>query len=289
MKTILLYYKFVQVSNPQQLRDEQFALCQRLNLKGRILIANEGLNGTLAGNKEDCEVYMRETEKSIGDLEWKISTSEREDLFPKLKVKVRPEIVTFGFDVNIDHKANYIEPEELKSLYRRNEDFIILDGRNEYEGRVGRFKNSIVPDIKNFRDFPRWFEENREIFEGKKVITYCTGGIRCEKLSAFLVDKGVDNVYQLHGGIHKYAEVTGGENFEGEMYVFDSRIHIPVNYINPNIISHCHHCGTKVARFKNCRNNSCNEQIIICEDCEKKFNGCCSRSCLEKLSITAQV
>lgn len=280
MQTVLLYYKFIKIDDPKNLRDSQYELCQGLGIKGRILIGYEGINGTVAGTRSACEKYMSETEKVVGSVEWKISEASDDTIFPKLKVKVRNEIVTFGFQTDLSKTAPYIEPEELKYLYKNNENFLILDGRNEYEGRIGKFKNAVVPDIDNFRDFPEWFKQNKNMFKGKKVVTYCTGGIRCEKLSAFLVENGVGDVVQLHGGIHRYAEETGGENFDGEMYVFDSRVHVPVNSVNPEVISECIHCQTKVARFRNCKNVVCNKQIIICSECESNMQGCCSEQCV---------
>ncbi|RMD76697.1 rhodanese-related sulfurtransferase [Candidatus Dojkabacteria bacterium] len=279
MQTVLLYYKFFHVRDPHDLRDWQYDLCRKLKLKGRIIIAEEGINGTVAGDRSSCEEYMSKTEEKIGKLEWKTSHSEIEELFPKLKVKVRPEIVTFGVKVDLSKKAPYIDSYEMRNLYNSEEfdDYVIVDGRNEYESRIGRFKYAVTPDINNFREFPKWFKKNRGIFKGKKVVTYCTGGIRCEKLSAFLIEQGIRDVFQLHGGIHRYSERTGGENFEGEMYVFDARVHVPVNFVNPNIISRCHFCGKSVARFKNCKNQRCNSQEITCEECEKLYSGFCKK------------
>lgn len=283
MFTVLLYYKFTEIENPEKLRNLQYELCMKLNLKGRILISTEGINGTVGGSKESCALYMEETKKFPGleDIEWKISETEI-DPFPKLRVVVRDEIVTFNRKVDMSKTAEYIEPEELKKMYDNNEDFIIIDGRNEYEGRIGKFKNAIVPEINNFRDFPEWFEKNKDKLIGRRVVTYCTGGIRCEKLSAYLVEEGIDDVKQLHGGIQTYGDKAGGENFEGTMYVFDNRVHVEVNSINPEVISECFHCGIKVARYVNCCNAECNEQFICCLECDEKFGGGCSLECKEK-------
>jgi len=280
---ILLYYKFTEIKNPQDFKDRQLKFCKEHNIKGRILISSEGLNGTCAGLESDIDAYIQEVEKEPGfeDIEWKISYAN-EQVFPKLRVAVREEIVTFKTPIDISKAAKYIEPKALSELYDTGEEFVIIDGRNEYEGRVGKFKNAIVPQIDSFREFPEWFEKNKDKIVGKKVITYCTGGIRCEKLSAYLVQKGVEDVSQLHGGIFKYGEEAGGKNFEGEMYVFDNRILVPVNTVNPEIISECEHCSKKVARFINCCNAACNKQFICCESCEKEFEGGCSKDCQAK-------
>lgn len=287
MHTILLYYKYTNIENPEQLQKQQKKLCKELGIKGRILISEEGINGTVSGTPEATAEYMKTTNAYPGleDMEWKISQGP-EDAFPRLRVVVRDEIVTLGLkkdgkDVSLENSAEYIEPEELLTLYENNEDVVVIDARDEYEGRIGKFKNAIIPDIETFREFPRFVEEIKDL-KDKPVVTYCTGGIRCEKASAYLKEQGFKNVRQLHGGIHRYSEKTGGKHFEGEMYVFDKRVHTPVNTVNPTIISECHHCGTKVARYINCCNAQCNRQFICCEQCDIEYGSGCSRECQQK-------
>ncbi|BCX14188.1 MAG: UPF0176 protein [Candidatus Dojkabacteria bacterium] len=288
MIKILLYYKYTKIDNPQEIRDKQYDLCKKLNLKGRILIASEGINGTVGGSPDAVEKYMRETESypEFKGIEWKISEGP-DDAFPRLRVVVREEIVTLGLkrennDVSLEHKAQYIEPEELLELYEKGEDFVIIDARNEYEARIGKFKNAIYFDIDVFKDLPKQIKKIKN-YKDKLVVTYCTGGIRCEKFSAYLREQGFKNVRQLHGGIHRYSEITGGKNFEGLMYVFDGRVHVPVNHVNPKIISKCEICGVEVARYKNCENAECNKRFICCENCEKEMNGACSNECKPKV------
>ena len=278
---VLLYYKYVHLENPSEIRDWQYGLCDRLGLKGRILISEEGINGTVAGTKRKIDEYMEQTAKraEFKDIEWKISWYDKQ-IFPKLKVKLRDEIVTLGVkksgkDVELENKANYIEPEELLNLYEKEEDFVILDARNLYEAKIGKFKDAIIPPIDNFRDFPEFVEENLEGYKDKNVVTYCTGGIRCEKASAYLREKGFKKVRQLHGGIHRYYDKTGGKHFEGEMFVFDERLHIPVNDVDPKTISECDFCENKVSRYVDCTEKSCGKLFICCEECTKKNSGLC--------------
>ncbi|PIP56119.1 hypothetical protein COX05_04760 [candidate division WWE3 bacterium CG22_combo_CG10-13_8_21_14_all_39_12] len=284
MIKILLYYTYAPIENPEQLVKLQKSVCERLEIKGRILIATEGINGTISGQEQALDQYMAEAMSypGLADIEWKISDGP-EEAFPRLRVVVRDEIVTLGLkkqnaDVHLNNKAHYIEPNELLSLYENNDEFTIIDARNEYEARIGKFKNALTPDINSFREFPE-FVKSIEHLKDKPVVTYCTGGIRCEKASAYMREQGFTDVRQLHGGIHRYSTETGGKNFEGEMYIFDSRIHTPVNSVNPSVISECIHCRTKVSRYINCCNVTCNKQIIICEDCDKKFEGGCSVYC----------
>jgi UPF0176 protein len=221
-------------------------------LKGRILIAEEGINGTIAGLPENVDQYIADTTTNplFSDMEWKVSWSD-DEVFPKLKVVVRDEIVTLGVkkngnDVSLDNKAQYIEPEELLHLYEKNEDFLILDARNEYEATVGKFKNALIPPIDNFREFPA-FAKSLENYKDKEIVTYCTGGVRCEKASAYLREHGFEKVRQLHGGIHEYGEKTSGKHFEGCSFL--TIAYMSVNSVNPTIISECIYCKTKIARY----------------------------------------
>jgi UPF0176 protein len=285
---ILLYYKYVPLSNPEKIRADQLELCKDLNIKGRILISQEGINGTVAGKPTEIDAYMTATQQIAGleDMDWKISWAD-EQVFPKLKVRVRDEIVTLGLkrglkrngkDVLLSQKADYIEPQELRALYDSGRDFLIIDARNFYEAKVGKFANAIVPPITNFREFPQFVESIKKD-KDKEIITYCTGGVRCEKASAYLKEQGFTNVRQLHGGIHEYSTLADGKHFEGEMFVFDKRLHVPINKCNPTIIAKCQFCHTAVTRYIDCAHKSCASLFICCEECEAENQGACSEEC----------
>jgi UPF0176 protein len=281
---VLLYYKYVQLTDPQSLRLSQKQLCRQLNLNGRILISQEGINGTIAGLEADIDAYVAATTHipGLADMEWKISWAD-EQIFPKLRVVVRDEIVTLGVkktgsDVAIENKADYIEPAELLVLYERQADFVIVDARNNYEASIGKFKNSVTPSTRNFRDFPQFVAEQLAEYKDKPVVTYCTGGVRCEKASAYLREQGFTDVRQLHGGIHEYGVKTGGKYFEGEMFVFDKRLHVPVNQVNPEVISHCLYCHTPIARYVDCVVPSCPSLFICCEKCQETHHGVCQEN-----------
>lgn len=279
MNTIALYYKYTSIEDPEHLRTQQYQLCNDLDIKGRVLIATEGINGTIEGRNDSITRYIEETSKYPGlhDIEWKLSEGTG-DAFPRLRVAVRDEVVTFSKPVNVSNKADYIEPEELAALYESDEEVVVIDARNEYESRIGKFRNALAPAIDNFRDFPEYVK-SLEHLKDTPIVTYCTGGIRCEKASAYLIQQGFKNVRQLHGGIHEYGEKTGGKYFDGQMYVFDKRVHVPINEVNPTIISTCYHCTAPIARYVNCCNAVCNKQIICCESCEIEYGGGCSREC----------
>ena len=240
---VLLYYCYTPIEDPEAFREAHHLLCLDLNLRGRIIVAEEGLNGTVSGLWADCEAYMQavKADPKFEKLEFKVEEHE-EMAFAKLHVRVKPEIVHSSLHtINPNTKTGtYVEPEEFRQILKeKDDDTVIIDVRSNYEHNVGKFKDAITLDMENFRDFPEKIEE-LEPFRDKKVITYCTGGIKCEKASAYLLEQGFENVYQLHGGIIKYGIEAEGEDFEGKCYVFDNRIVTDVNKVNPTVISQCY-------------------------------------------------
>lgn len=286
---VLLYYRYVPIEDPEAYAKEHRALCESLSLRGRIIIGDEGINGTVSGTTAETNRYM---ESMHGDpltteMEFKVDPAG-EHTFPKLSIKVREEIVTLGLDESTDIDPNEITGERLspREFYEamQQEDVVVIDGRNDYEAELGHFKGAICPPIGNFREFPDWLRENASQLEGKKILTYCTGGIRCEKLSGFLRKEGFEDVYQLDGGIVKYGKdpEVQGRDFEGLCYVFDQRVEVEVNRTETRkIITHCRHCGVEQAHYGNCRWPSCNEQIFVCPDCREKQGLYCGASCRE--------
>jgi len=277
---ILLYYCYTKIEDPEAFRIQHHLYCIEHNLRGRIIIANEGINGTISGLKADCEKYMNDlhADPRFSHTEFKVEPFEAH-AFQKLNLRVKDEIVHSGLkhiDPN-EKTGEYLEPHEFKQV-KNEEDVVIVDVRSNYEHNVGKFKNAISFDIDNFRDFPEKVKE-LEKYKDKKVITYCTGGIKCEKASAYLLKKGFKNVYQLHGGIIKYGIEEGGEDFDGKCYVFDNRVVVDVNKVNPTVISSCHICGTDCDRMVNCANPECNKHVPICEKCAEKMEGACSDKC----------
>ncbi len=277
---ILLYYCYTKIENPEEFREKHHLFCIKNNLKGRIKISKEGINGTISGLDKDCEVYMQKlkSDPRFTNIDFKIDTSY-EHAFKKLNVRLKEEIVNSGLkdlDPNTD-EVKYISPKEFQKI-KTEKDIIILDVRSNYEHKQGTFKNAITLDINNFREFPNKIEE-LEQYKNKKMITVCTGNIKCEKAGAYLVKKGFKNVYKLFGGIIKYGLETDGKDFEGECYVFDSRLSIPINKNNPSIRNKCHICKEPHQRMVNCANSRCNAHLSICKDCADKTQGTCSKEC----------
>lgn len=221
-------------------------------------------------------------------MEFKID-DEDGHVFPKLSVKAREEIVTLGLgqedlDPN-EVTGKYLDAEAWREAMS-DPNAVIIDARNDYEWKLGRFKGALLPDVGNFRDLPQWVRENRKTLEGKRILTYCTGGIRCEKFSGFLIKEGFDDVSQLHGGIVTYGkdERTRGEGYEGSCYVFDERIGVPVNRTDDaSVVASCAHCGEASDRYVNCAWKPCNAQHFCCEGCEGEWERCCCQACRENL------
>jgi len=280
--SILLYYCYTPINDPEAFRDAHHLFCVELGLKGRIIVAHEGLNGTVSGTRQACQTYMDtlKAEARFANIDFKVE-HHPDHAFDKMHVRVKPEIVhsSLGHIDPNQQTGVHLEPNEFKAM-KDQDDVVVLDVRSNYEHRVGHFKNAVTLDIENFRDFPDQLPQ-LEQYKNKKVITYCTGGIKCEKASAFLLENGFENVYQLHGGIIKYGIEAQGEDFEGTCYVFDNRLTTQVNTVNPKVVSKCYVCGTASDRMVNCANPHCNIHVAICPSCGYKLEGTCSTECFE--------
>lgn len=283
---ILLYYKYVHIQNAEKFAYDHLKLCKKLGLKGRILIADEGINGTVGGHAQITEEYMQimHTDSRFKDMPFKISTGSK-NTFKKMFVRFRPELVTLNIDKKIDpnkDSGTYLQPEELKNMYDNQEDFVIIDMRNSYEAAIGRFKNAVILNMKVFKELPKLIPELK-IYQKKKVVTYCTGGIRCEKASALLKKNGFTNVYQLEGGVARYGQKFPDDYWEGKLFVFDERMAVPINSPGKEkIIAHCFHCKKPWDDYINCTNVDCNKLFLCCNECQKIWNNGCSIECSKK-------
>lgn len=284
---VLLYYKYVPIEDPETFRDEQKALCDEIGLMGRILVAHEGINGTVSGTPEQTEQYMQAMRKDprFFDIVFKIEESQGH-AFRKMKVKVKSEIVHLSLEDDVNpHQVTgkHLKPKDFYEAMQ-DDDVVILDARNTYEYDLGHFRNAIRPDIETFRELPDWIRKNFSQYKDKKVLTYCTGGIRCEKFSGFLVEEGFKDVSQLEGGIisYGYDEEVRGRLWDGKMYVFDDRISVPVNRTDEaKVVGECYYCGESEERIVKCGNPECNKHLIMCEDCEHEHLRSCSSECKE--------
>ncbi len=271
--TIILFYKYVAIASPEALVKEQKALCQHLGLKGRMIVAKEGINATLEGTSEQIEEYLKDflSRPEFADVHIKRSDGTG-NAFPKLSVKVRPEIVATHLEErDIDPNktsGKYVTAEELHEWFETGKEFYIVDMRNDFEQAVGMFRQSIKSGMGNFRDLPKVLD-SLEHLRNKTILTVCTGGVRCEKASGFLVANGFADVYQLYGGIVTYMEKYPGEDFVGSLYVFDNRLVMGFNMDDPNreILGKCVVCNKPSEHFINCKDGFCHRHFIVCEDC----------------------
>lgn len=280
MQKILLYYKFTPIQDPEAVKLWQKTLCDSLDLKGRILVSQHGLNGTVGGDMEDLKKYIKATKTYPGfkDVVFKWSDGDRDD-FPRMSVKTRRELVGFKnsddeFEVDengVVGGGKHIKPKQLHELVEKyGDDVVFFDGRNAHEAAIGKFKDAIVPNTNTSRDFIAELESDKyDDIKDKKVITYCTGGIRCEVISAMMKKRGFKEVYQIDGGIVKYGEAYGDDGlWEGSLRVFDDRMTVDFSD-HAKTIGECSHCNGPTNNYENCAWANCNDLVLICLHCKQ--------------------
>ena len=279
LQKIILYYGFAPVADPVTLKLWQKTLCESLGLKGRIIVSKHGINGTLGGDMSALKKYVRATKEFPGfkkiDFKWSEGTGND---FPRLRVRVRDELVAFNApdEIKVDIKGivgggKHLKPAQVDQLVaERGDEVVFFDGRNAFEAKIGKFKNAIIPDVQTSHDFIRDIESGKyDNIKDKPIVTYCTGGIRCEILSAIMIDRGFKEVYQIDGGIVRYGESQGDKSlWEGSLYVFDDRLNI--NFTDEaKTIGECEHCGGATSSFRNCKNLGCKDLVLLCDECFK--------------------
>ncbi|MEN2741266.1 rhodanese-related sulfurtransferase [Microbacterium sp. X-17] len=281
---VLLYYAFAPLSDPDAVRLWQRDLCEALGLRGRILLSKDGINGTLGGELGALKRYLRKTKEyaAFHDLDVKWSEGSGLDAsggsldFPRLSVRVRDEIVSFGAPSELQVDASGVvgggerlDPDALHALLDSRDDVVFFDGRNRFEAEIGRFRGAVVPDVATTREFVAELESGRyDHLKDKPVVTYCTGGIRCEVLSGLMRSRGFGEVYQLDGGVVRYGERFGDDGlWEGSLYVFDGRGSVRFSD-HSAVVGRCAGCGTATDRMRNCSDLSCREQLVVCAECD---------------------
>ena len=281
---ILLYYQFTPLADPEAIRLWQRELCESLGLRGRILISKDGINGTVGGDMAALKRYVRRTKEyapfKTTDFKWSDGTGLDDDGFsldfPRLSVKVRDEIVSFGApgELKVDENGvvgggTHLTPGALHKLMdQRGNEVVFFDGRNAFEAEIGKFKNAVVPDVETTHDFIEELESGKyDHLKDKPVVTYCTGGIRCEVLSSLMTSRGFNEVYQLDGGIVRYGETFGNTGlWEGSLYVFDGRESVDLGR-DAAVIGRCAACGAPEKRMANCADETCRNRVVLCESC----------------------
>ena len=286
LQKIILYYAFTPIADPDAVRLWQRTLCESLGLKGRILISKHGINGTLGGEMTALKKYIRQTKEYPGfsKIDFKWSEGDGTE-FPRLRIRVRDELVAFmrPDELVVDENGvvgggKHLKPHQVNKLVEeRGDEVVFFDGRNAFEAKIGKFKDAVVPDVVTTRDFISEIESGKyDHLKDKPIVTYCTGGIRCEILSAMMINRGFQEVYQMDGGIVRYGEKFGDKGlWEGSLYVFDKRMTVEFGEETP-VIGECEKCGTATKQFYNCVNQYCHELELLCDACsaDESLRGC---------------
>ena len=282
MNSIILFYKYIFIKDPNAILKWQKEICFRLGLKGRVILAQEGINGTLGGDHKAIEIYKREmlAHPLFGEIDFK-QTDNTGNHFPRLRIVVKKEIVNLGLDpeaIKADQAGIHLEPSQAHELIEKKPaNLVIIDCRNQVESAIGTIPGAIKPEVARFRDFPAYVDQHLDNLKDKQVLMYCTGGVRCERASAYIKSKGVaQEVYHIKGGIHRYIEQFPDGFFRGKNYVFDGRTAIKVTN---DILGTCSICQTSCDEYTNCLRALCNRHFIGCQDCLEKYGNTCSAVC----------
>ncbi|GIZ07981.1 rhodanese-related sulfurtransferase [Flavobacterium sp. UMI-01] len=293
----LSFYAYAKIEDPKKFRDDLFLAWDQLEALGRIYVAHEGINAQMSVPAENFEAFRASLEPYdfMRGIRLNVAVEHDDHSFLKLTIKVRHKIVADGLNdetFDVTNKGIHLKAKEFNEILE-DPDTIVVDFRNHYESEVGHFKNAITPDVETFREsLPIINEQLKDFKETKKLVMYCTGGIRCEKASAYYKHQGFKNVYQLEGGIINYAKQIKEEGLEskfiGKNFVFDNRLG---ERITDDIIAQCHQCGKPCDNHTNCANDGCHLLFIQCDECKAAMDNCCSTECLEitQLPLVEQV
>ena len=290
----LSFYKYHQIKNTSLFRDHLYLMWEKLDVLGRIYIASEGINAQLSMPSQNLNEFKTKLDSIdfLKEIRLNVAVEQDDFSFLKLKVKIRNKIVADGLSENsfdLSNNGTHVNASEFNTLIE-NPNTLLVDMRNHYESEIGHFDGAILPDVDSFRESLTIIEKKfAKHKKSKNIVMYCTGGIRCEKASAFLKHKGYEKVYQLDGGIIEYARQVVQEKinnkFLGKNFVFDHR---RSEAVSDEIIANCHQCGEKCDTHINCANEACHLLFIQCEKCAKEFNNCCSEECYKINSLSLE-
>lgn len=288
-RVTLSFYRYIKIEDPNAYRDQLYLRFNEVGVLGRIYVAQEGINAQISVPEENMDAFRQVLEAiDLKALRLNIAIEDDGKSFYKLKIKVRKKIVADGLSdetFDVTKRGEHLDAVAFNEL-TEEEDTLVVDMRNHYESEVGHFENAICPDVTTFRESLPLIEDMLEDAKDKNLVMYCTGGIRCEKASAYFKHKGFKNVFQLDGGIIEYArqvQEKGLPNkFKGKNFVFDERMG---ERISEEVIANCHQCGSPADDHTNCDNNACHLLFIQCADCRDKYTGCCSEQCSDFIQL----
>jgi UPF0176 protein len=277
---VLAYYLIQLIPDPEQEMRNQKNFFLPRDVRSRLYISHEGINGQMSASQQAAEEYINWMKGRFHGLEVKIHSSH-EHVFPKTTVKVRKQLVAMDCEVDLSQRGMHVTPYEWRRMLEEKEDKLLIDMRNDYEWKIGHFEGAELPPCASFREFPNYLRSLNNRFDRKKpVLMYCTGGIRCEFASALLRKEGFEHVFQLKGGVIDYGLEQGADHWKGKLFVFDDRLAVPISGEERAPISSCSHCGCANDVYFNCANMDCNELFLCCLHCLHQHKGCCSSSCI---------
>ena len=271
-------YKFWPISDPKSEVACHQAFVQGRNMTGRIYIAEEGINAQFSGAEKDAEDYMSWLNERLEGIDFKIQ-EHPENAFPRMTIKVRKQLVALDLEIDTKRGGEHVSSKEWREMLESGE-YLVVDVRNDYEWDIGHFRGSERPTCRTFREFPDYARQLKKRHDPSKtkIMMCCTGGIRCELYSTLMKEEGFAEVYQLNGGILRYAEEENGKHWDGKLFVFDDRLAVDVNP-EAEVVGRCRHCNTPAEHYYNCANMDCNRLHIACETCLEKMAGCCEAAC----------
>lgn len=279
---VLAYYHFTPIPFPQQEVAAHKAFFKDRNLTSRIYISKDGINGQMSGIREDAEAYMNwmHANPLFEKMPFKIHT-HHENVFPRQTIKMRRQLVALDEEVDMGNIGEHVSPKRWKEMLESSEKPVVLDVRNEYEWKVGRFEGAECPPCDTFREFKGYAEQLKATVDPDTtpVMMYCTGGIRCELYSSLLLSGGFKKVYQLDGGVINYGLKEGSDHWLGKLFVFDDRLTVPISDEPTEVIGTCDHCAAPNDHYYNCANMDCNHLFLCCPECVTAFKGCCCEEC----------
>jgi len=289
-RVTLSFYQYANIENPKKFRDNLYVMLDKVGVLGRIYIATEGINGQLSVPEKNFEAFKTSLYRIdfLNGIRLNIAIEDDGKSFFKLKIKVRNKIVADGLDdasFDVTKRGKHLKAEAFNEL-TDNPETIVVDMRNHYESEVGYFENAIRPDVETFREALPLVEEMLEDKKDKPIVMYCTGGIRCEKASAYYLHKGFKEVYMVDGGIIDYAREVNEKGLKnkyiGKNFVFDDRMG---ERISEEVVAKCHQCGAACDAHINCANDACHILFIQCEKCAEKYDKCCSKKCSDFIKL----
>jgi len=281
---VLAFYCITPIENPHEEVALHKDFFQERDITSRIYISEQGINGQMSASVQDAEAYVEWLRSNPLFKEATIKVDEwHEQVFPRQTVKYRKNLVACEQPIDFTKRGEHVSPETWKEMLEDDQEYCLIDVRNDYESKIGHFTGAELPPCKDFREFETYADELEKRHGDSKppVMMYCTGGIRCELYSSILKEKGYDKIYQLDGGVINYGHKVGNKHWKGKLFVFDDRLTVPISDEEATPISECQFCSKPSDHYYNCANMDCNTLFICCSECIKTYEGCCQSSCQE--------